>query len=584
MRKTNAKILNRFLFSLLLLITNQEIHALSIVTNSQGVGISESLAIDQAKKNAIQNACGEIFLSNSRSQTDSVKNTTINNTGESSKTFNNNIKSADDNQSLVGGSIKSFKILRKKTENNTTLIEIEAIVSECSKPEELQNNINSNALLQELKKISTDIKKLSDSGGLVGNPKTYAEIYHNARILSQRGEADQALRFYEQLFNFPIQMFDPISDVITLSRRIYGLKGARNYLDKTLKSKMKKASYYSAQLLTIDTGNEVNFEFTDIATTQDLIDASKDFPPLAYQILMLKKPYQLDWRDLSWSKWSFYFKLNKTLQAAVENGSILSYYVDQIRGGELIESYSREKIALAFDDLFLFALPNSGMPNSEYEIDKLRKMDSSDILISEFRYVDFERSPVIIDYTYYFDKPPVLSPYGFHTNYFSWMFDSINPKREEGLLRLSVWDSFIDNSKPFKICAIKDKIKEECIDLNSDRYTKCKFRGMSATSERYKCFVSQGEVRNTNFLSLPNADVTFSSKEWLGSSCLSKVSYYDGTGNFIQIDSKDIVATNRWSKNHKSNGDIDSLILQCGYNNQTKRVAPKGAKPFKNSL
>lgn len=82
------------------------------------------------------------------------------------------------------------------------------------------------------------VKRLGSNGGLVDNPKAPAEFYHNARMLAQRGEADLALGNYERLFEFKLPVVDPVYDVISILRGLYGEDGARIYVDKKLSPKL----------------------------------------------------------------------------------------------------------------------------------------------------------------------------------------------------------------------------------------------------------------------------------------------------------------------------------------------------------
>jgi hypothetical protein len=65
---------------------------------------------------------------------------------------------------------------------------------------------------------------------VVGKPTTLAQKYHNARMLSQRGEVDLALKAYEEVLQEKIIFADPIQDMVTLSKRLYGREGAKNIL------------------------------------------------------------------------------------------------------------------------------------------------------------------------------------------------------------------------------------------------------------------------------------------------------------------------------------------------------------------
>lgn len=435
--------------------------------------------------------------------------------------------------------------------------------------------------IDALKAISAEIRSLGNRGGLVDNPKTYAEIYHNARVLAQRGEFDLASQSYEKLFSYSLQMADPIADVVTLARRLYGIKGARSFLDQKLKNKMPMPSYLYAQLLMVDPGREQDVEYKKIASASQWLAAARQFPPLAFQLLKMEKPYQEDYRGYTWTEWLFFFNLHKVVDETTSNGDFLAFYVDQLRGGSQVDSYSQEKMAPFFEDLFLFALPNQDMPYYSDEVDRYSKSNVANKVINEFRLVDIEKSPVVIDYTYFLEEPVSLSLQK-SAYYFDWRRYPGAPKRENGLVRLSLWDPFIDSKQPIQVCSGKDQ-NEYCVNLNSIEFKCNKLQGMHASSERYKCFSVYGKVLNMMFKPLPNADTTFSTREWLKADCISRVTYTDGNGVKINVTFKDMIAAHRWPKGRVGNADLEKSIQICGYQNQSSNVARKGYRPLSGS-
>ncbi|MEI6039491.1 MAG: hypothetical protein WCQ52_07385 [Actinomycetes bacterium] len=72
------------------------------------------------------------------------------------------------------------------------------------------------ATVELLKRLSGEIRELGQRGGLIDEPRNFAAYYHNARILSQRGEVDLAIASYRQVFKTGFQMADPVIDLTTL--------------------------------------------------------------------------------------------------------------------------------------------------------------------------------------------------------------------------------------------------------------------------------------------------------------------------------------------------------------------------------
>lgn len=441
--------------------------------------------------------------------------------------------------------------------------------------------------IEALKTIATEIRSLGGTGGLIDQPKTYPAIYHNARILAQRGEFDVAMQTYQKLFSFPLQMADPIADVVTLARRLYGVNGAQKFMEQNLKTKMPLASYLYAQLLMVTPSRVSQFNWETLSTQAQWLSASQEFPPLALQLLKMEKPHRESYSTYPWFEWKFYFDLNNVVEKSTSNGDFLAYFVDQIRGGGQVDEYSQENMSPFFQDLFLFVLPNPDMPKNSADFERNSKYSFAEKGIGQYRVVDLEKSPVVIDTTYYAEAPVPIMWSGRSQYYFEWLRYPDAPKRENGLIRLSLWEPFIDTKQPIELCAKDEKNVEKCLNVNSAKFSCNGLKGMNAGSERFKCFSvyesENGSSKKLFSVRLPKADTTFSTKDWLNSKCLSQVKYTDGSGIKISIPAKDMVSTHRWAKGRNGNSTLEDFMRSCGYQVQTTEVAPKGAAPMNNT-
>jgi len=203
--------------------------------NIQASGDTENAAIEEAKRSAIAKICGETILGSSRSQTESQKTTKLSTSGENSKSFNSDSKNADENLSLVGGSIKSYTVKNQRQEGGRYYVEIEANVTDCKKSDAV-----------------TEALTGGDKNGLISNPKNLAEKYSNARSLAQRGESDRALKIYEQLLDEKIIYADPIVDMVLLAKKVYGSSGAKGYIEKSFSRIKNRPQYFFALELVSD--------------------------------------------------------------------------------------------------------------------------------------------------------------------------------------------------------------------------------------------------------------------------------------------------------------------------------------------
>ena len=103
-------------------------------------------------------------------------------------------------------------------------------------PIDLQANlgVDINDLNKQMAQVLAEIEKVGQTGGLISNPNTYAEFYHNARLLQQRGEVDLAMRNYESAIKEPFDFIDPMIDLAELAITRYGTEAAQRYLEKRI--------------------------------------------------------------------------------------------------------------------------------------------------------------------------------------------------------------------------------------------------------------------------------------------------------------------------------------------------------------
>lgn len=98
--------------------------------------------------------------------------------------------------------------------------------------------VNVNNLNAQMAQVLSQIDKIGKLGGLVGQPNTYAEFYHNARLLQQRGEIDLAMANYERAITEGFLFVDPVLDLIDLATSRYGRDGTKMYFQKKIESKL----------------------------------------------------------------------------------------------------------------------------------------------------------------------------------------------------------------------------------------------------------------------------------------------------------------------------------------------------------
>lgn len=169
--------------------------------------------------------------------------------------------------------------------------------------------------------MAEGLKRLANQGGLVAEPRTPAELYHNARLLAQRGEIDQAIDSYRQLFTFDIPYADPVLDLVALLRAKYGAGGAAAALETVLPPETDpRTRAFAFQAA----GGE-----TPMVAAKRLAEEVDPYPPalwLAVEGLM----------GLPYDRFSFGLRKLAVLfmdqvQQALDDGTLARLYLDQIR-------------------------------------------------------------------------------------------------------------------------------------------------------------------------------------------------------------------------------------------------------------
>ena len=211
-------------------------------------------------------------------------------------------------------------------------------------PIDLQANlgVDVNDLNQQMSQVLAEIEKVGQTGGLISGPNTYAEFYHNARILQQRGEVDLAMRNYEQALETgrEFEFVDPLMDLIDLASARYGSANVGAYIAKKL---LDRLSPNLQEFALLYSSNSNLSNFLDISDTTKL--DSKFTPSL---VLWLNQR----WRDLNLedefrseitADSSFYVRdfflleVAREIQNDLSKGNLQKFFIDDIRAMVLVD-------------------------------------------------------------------------------------------------------------------------------------------------------------------------------------------------------------------------------------------------------
>ena len=196
-------------------------------------------------------------------------------------------------------------------------------------PIDLQANlgVDVNDLNQQMSQVLAEIEKVGQTGGLISNPNTYAEFYHNARLLQQRGEVDLAMRNYEQALAEGYLFVDPLLDLLDLANARYGEAGTKKYFEKKIKDNIPREL---GELGALVLGGD------PMGLVQPILDREITFSPLL-----------TTWLQQTYNDWNRFDTLTvgkaKTIAAQLissdyKSGKFQTFYVDKIRGATIGES------------------------------------------------------------------------------------------------------------------------------------------------------------------------------------------------------------------------------------------------------
>jgi hypothetical protein len=109
-------------------------------------------------------------------------------------------------------------------------------------PKEAQTDAKPQTPAQPPADPAEAFQKLAQQGGIVPDPKTAPELYHNARLYEARGEAGQARRAYQALALMGHEHIDPHLRYAALLRVQDGRAGAREVFSSLLREKPTRAA------------------------------------------------------------------------------------------------------------------------------------------------------------------------------------------------------------------------------------------------------------------------------------------------------------------------------------------------------
>ena len=197
-------------------------------------------------------------------------------------------------------------------------------------PIDLQANlgVDVNDLNQQMSQVLAEIEKVGQTGGLISEPNTYAEFYHNARILQQRGEVELALNNYESAILLNLNFVDPVLDFADLLKRKYGENGAAKYFEKKVQSKISPELHSIAKMRLGIKDKEKSLK--------DVFKESQKFSPIAVEWIKLngrdfERNSLVNNNSLNYEATYYLLGIIRAAIAEYETGKYQKYFIDNFR-------------------------------------------------------------------------------------------------------------------------------------------------------------------------------------------------------------------------------------------------------------
>ena len=190
-------------------------------------------------------------------------------------------------------------------------------------------------LNKQMMQVLEEIQKVGETGGLISSPNTYAEFYHNARLLQQRGEVDQAIRNYEQALSEGYLFIDPLLDLLILSNSRYGKKGTQLYFEKKVKPIIPNKLVEFAELYLN------NIHISDIYSLSDISEQNDLFlPNLLLWVTQNSSSYMAETINFTERKYVddyLFMRIAQIVIGANTEGKLQSNFIDKVRASDFAD-------------------------------------------------------------------------------------------------------------------------------------------------------------------------------------------------------------------------------------------------------
>jgi hypothetical protein len=296
------------------------------IQNVIGYGEDENLAIRQALRDAVARACGERLSSALDLSSLSNKTKTLSNDGPDDRSFSSSNEVSSSISTTTDGIVSRYDVIKSERDEtgNRHVVAVNVVVGQCLV------EVDVNSLNDQMAQVLTEIGKFGQAGGLISDPNTYAEYYHNARILQQRGEIDLAMQAYEQALAEGYLFVDPLLDLLDLANARYGEDGTKIYFEDKLKNIIPRQL---SDIGGLALGGDV------LTLVQPILDGKVTYSPLV--AIWLESSF-VNWSENStWTLQKAQAKAAGLVSKDYKSGKLQSFFVDKVRGAAMGQSATK---------------------------------------------------------------------------------------------------------------------------------------------------------------------------------------------------------------------------------------------------
>jgi hypothetical protein len=296
------------------------------IQNVIGYGEDENLAIRQALRDAVARACGERISSTLDLNSLSSNSKSLSNNGRDDRSFSSSSETSSNISTTTDGIVSRYDVIKSQRDEagNRHAVTLNVVVGRCLV------EVDVNSLNNQMAQVLSEIVKVGQTGGLISDPNTYAEFYHNARFLQQRGEIDLAMQAYEQALSEGYLFVDPLLDLLDLANARYGEDGTKIYFEDRIKNRIPK------QLSDI---GELALNGDYVKLIQPILDDEVTFSPLL-AIWLTSSLYEQEMDTLAAGRSRA--KAAGLISGDYRSGRFQGFFIDKVRGAALGQKTIRE--------------------------------------------------------------------------------------------------------------------------------------------------------------------------------------------------------------------------------------------------